>query len=322
METIVLKEQYTVIKEIGSGAFGKVYMVEDRKTKNKYAVKRILKKSLDENEYLHQAFWKELEVMRICECENSVRLVEHFFSSNYYNIVMELCDTDLEIVLNKRGKGFSEEEVRILMKQLNNVFQIMNKENIIHRDLKLRNIMVVMAKEGGINPYYPLQFCSKLSDFGFSKVMEDDITRTKLGTPATMAPEIMMGKNYTNKADLWSIGIITYQLLFKTLPFRARSEQELLNNILNNKGIKIPEGYKISDTLLDLLKSLLQIDPNVRISWKNYFDHPFFKEVVNNSIMSLEKVRNCFTFLILVRGEIYSSKKTVRRVHRIQNHKS
>ena len=292
VEGIVLKEQYNVLKEIGSGAFGKVYMVDDIKSKSKLAIKRINKKELEENDYLHQAFWKELEIMRKCESDFSVKLIEHFLSTNYYNIVMELCDTDLEIVLNKRNKGFSEDEVKILLKQLNNVFEIMDKENIIHRDLKLRNIMVTFIKENQSNPYFPLNFISKLSDFGFSKVMEDDITKTKLGTPATMAPEIMMNKTYSKKADLWSIGIITYQLMFKTLPFKARSEKELLNNILNNKGIKIPDGMKISDLLFDLLKNLLQVDPNLRYSWKQYFEHPFFNTDITIIPNPIEKVIN------------------------------
>jgi serine/threonine-protein kinase ULK2 len=304
VEGIVLKDQYNLLKEIGSGSFGKVYMVEDSKSpsKNTYAIKRINKKDLEENEYLHQAFWKELDVMRKCECENSVKLIEHFVSSNCYNIVMELCDTDLEIVLNKRSRGFPEEEVRILLQQLNNVFAIMERENIIHRDLKLRNIMVVFSNKqncGGIeknqhSQNQPLNFMAKLSDFGFSKVMDDDITRTKLGTPATMAPEILMNKNYTKKADMWSIGIITYQLLFKTLPFKARNEKELLSNILNHKGIKIPDGYKISETLYDLLKNLLQVDPKDRLTWKQYFEHPFFNESLLISPSNFEKVSKNF----------------------------
>ena len=126
MEAIILKDQYSIIKEIGNGSFGKVFMVEDLKAKQKYAVKRINKKTIESNEYLHQAFWKELEVMKKCECENSVKLVEHFLSSNFYNIVMELCDTDLEVVLNKRNIGFSEEEVKSILKQLNNVFNFFN----------------------------------------------------------------------------------------------------------------------------------------------------------------------------------------------------
>jgi serine/threonine protein kinase len=290
----IIKDEYEVIKEIGSGAFGKVYMVEHLKTKERLALKRINKKELDESEYLYKAFWKELDVMKRCECYNSVKLVENFITSNFYNIAMELCDTDLDIVLNKRNKGFSEDEVRVLLKQLNTVFNIMDKENIIHRDLKLRNIMVIHVKENSLNPHYPLTFVAKLSDFGFSKIMEDDITKTKLGTPATMAPEIMQNKNYSKKADLWSIGVIIYQLLFKTLPFKARSEKELLNCILNSKGIKIPDGYRISDILFDLLKNLLKVDPSERFSWKQYFEHPFFNNNISMLPSPLEKVNKFF----------------------------
>lgn len=277
VEGTLLKDQYLVIKEIGNGAFGKVYMAEDKVSKSKLAIKRIMRKELTENDYLYKAFWKELQVMKRCECNNSVKLIENFESSNYYNIVMELCDTDLEQVLNLRQKGFNEKELKIILIQLNNVFKVMEKENIIHRDLKLRNIMVKYDE----NLKDEINFECKLSDFGFSKVMEDDITRTKLGTPATMAPEIMQNKHYTNKADLWSVGIIIYQLLFKSLPFRARNEHDLLNNILNNSGIVIPENYNISEDLFKLIKSLLQVDPNKRISWKQYFEHYYFNTSLN-----------------------------------------
>lgn len=290
-EGSILKDLYQINKEIGSGSFGKILMVENLKTNEKLAVKRIAKKHLLENEYLYQAFWKELEVMKICECEYSVKLIEHFLSTNFYNIVMELCDTDLEIVLNKRSRGFSEMQVREILLQLNQVFKIMDKENIIHRDLKLRNIMVTFNKNFPQNNDMFIDFKSKLSDFGFSKVMDDDITRTKLGTPATMAPEILMNKNYTKKADLWSIGIITYQLLFKMLPFRARNEKELLNNILINKGIKILEGYKISSQLMHLIKNLLQIDPENRLTWKDYFQHPFFQENIISTIENSQSLK-------------------------------
>ena len=116
MEEVILKDQYKMVKEIGSGAFGKVYMIEDITNKMKYAVKRILTKELEDNEYLFQAFWKELDIMKICNCENSVKLKEHFQTSNYYNIVMELCDTDLEAVLNKKPRGFNEEEIKNILK--------------------------------------------------------------------------------------------------------------------------------------------------------------------------------------------------------------
>ena len=73
-----------------------------------------------------------------------------------------------------------------------------------------------------------INFIPKLCDFGFAKVLEGDITQTKLGTPATMAPEILKNEDYNSKCDLWSLGVIIYQLLFKCLPFPGRNDKDLL----------------------------------------------------------------------------------------------
>ena len=293
----IIKDQFRLIKEIGKGSFGYVYLVEDVKNNNKkYALKRIHSNKLNESEYLLKAFKLELEVMKKCECENSVVLVEFFQTTHFHNIVMELCEGDLDSILKLRESGFTEDELKNILLQLNNVFRIMNKENIIHRDLKLKNILYVASdynldlglKKGGLNLSEEMSekisnvkenILIKLTDFGFSKVLDEDITSTKLGTPATMAPEIMMhtNKGYTNKVDLWSIGVISYQLLFKRLPFTGFNEQDLLNNI-KTKQLTFPPAKKLSDSCRDLLIKLLQIDPEQRISWKEYYEHPFFKE--------------------------------------------
>ena len=296
----IIKDQYKLIKDIGKGSFGYVYLVEDTKNNNKqYAIKRIHSSKLLESEYLLKAFKLELEVMKKCECDNSVQLIEFFQTSHFHNIVMELCEGDLDSILKTKETGFSEEEVRNILLQLNNVFKIMNRENIIHRDLKLKNILYSV-----INPNIDLnlkkglnlsdeyndkannklatksdKLTVKLTDFGFSKILDEDITSTKLGTPATMAPEIMMNvnKGYTNKADLWSIGVILYQLLFKKLPFTGNNEHDLLNNI-KTKTLAFPVTKKLSDNCRELLVKLLQVDPDVRLNWKDYYEHPFFKD--------------------------------------------
>lgn len=283
----VLKEQYRILKEIGSGAFGKVYMAEDVQDKNKrYAVKRIPKQKIYQNEYLKFALEKELEIMKCCACENSVLFIEYFETINNYNIIMELCDNDLDYILFRRPKGFSEDELRIILLQLKNVFEIMDQKNIIHRDLKLTNIMIcyINKNETGEKKYIPSNFIVKLADFGFSKILEEDITCTHLGTPATMAPEVMMKKNYCKKADIWSLGIIMYQLLYKKLPFNAKNESELLKLILNSTGFIIPEGYTISPCFDNLLKNVLQKDIALRFSWKEFYEHDFFTKYNPNSL--------------------------------------
>ena len=195
-------------KKIGSGSFGDVFMGTLRNTGEKIAVKRVKKATLKKyGDYLIKAFWKEIENMKLCECENSIRLIQTMESENNYNIVMELCDTDLLIHLNKSPVPFTVDEVRDTFSKLNNVFKIMQKHNIIHRDLKLGNILIKYTDET------KKVFIPKLSDYGFSKDLNDNnYTATHLGTPATMAPEIMMNMPYDAESDLWSIGVMMYQL--------------------------------------------------------------------------------------------------------------
>lgn len=268
---------YPLKKEIGSGSYGKVYQAYSNKTKTDVAIKRVLKKDIKSNDYLYKAFWKELEIMKKCECPNTVKYIDFIESVNNYNIVMELCDSDLDIILNKTTTGFKAEEVKRILIQLNNVFAIMAQEHIMHRDLKLKNILIKFIDET------KTAFTVKLSDFGFSKVCEGDTTGTKLGTPVTMAPEIIRQENYTSKADLWSIGVMVYQLLFKELPFRGRNEKAIYQMIMQGPPKMMP-----SDPLLkDLLLRLLTVDPNLRISWEEYFNHPFFQ----NSVLQVYELK-------------------------------
>ena len=255
---------YNLKREIGHGSFGRVYLGEDQKTKELYAIKRVDKRQLQQSQYLEKAFWKEVEIMKKIQSPYSVKLYNVLTSLHYYNMVEELCDGDLYTELMKRPNGFSTEEVRRIMIQLNDAFAQMQKHKIVHRDLKVQNVFIKYTKRP--------EFDVKLGDYGFSKELSDDITATKLGTPITMAPEILMNRAYTSKADLWSIGVIIYHLLFKDLPFKGRNEVMILQNILHNNIPRNP-----TDQLLnDLIHRLLVVDPRERITWKDYFAHPFF----------------------------------------------
>ena len=255
---------YNLKKEIGYGSFWRVYLGEDPKTKELYAIKRVDKRQLQQSQYLEKAFWKEVEIMRKIQSPYSVKLYNVLTSLHYYNMVEELCDGDLYTELMKRPNGFSTEEVRRIMIQLNDAFAQMQKHKIVHRDLKVQNVFIKYTKRP--------EFDVKLGDYGFSKELSDDITATKLGTPITMAPEILMNRAYTSKVDLWSIGVLIYHLLFKDLPFKGINEVMILQNILHNNIPRNP-----TDQLLnDLIHRLLVVDPKKRITWKDYFAHPFF----------------------------------------------
>ena len=191
--------------ELGAGTFGKVYSGYLKSNGMKIAFKRISKKKISSygqySQYLLDALKKEFECMKMCNCENSVRVYNFLETGNNYNFVMELCDNDLSNELKKRPNGFDVDEVRNIMSQLNNAFKKMVEHNIIHRDLKLGNILITYTDET------KTKFKPKLCDYGFSKVLNDSFTQTHLGTPATMAPEIMSTRQYQNIEDARTTGV-------------------------------------------------------------------------------------------------------------------
>ena len=152
--------------------------------------------------------------------------------------------------------------------QIMNGFRELHKYKIMHRDFKLANIF--------LNDDQVV-----IGDFGFAKSGADMAT-TKLGTPLTMAPELLNANhnlNYTNKADLWSIGVCFYQMLFGGPPFKVTSMNELQQKVKTQSGdnLTFDKNVVISDQCKNLLKSLMQANPNNRIEWKDFFKHPVFE---------------------------------------------
>lgn len=137
----------------------------------------------------------------------------------------------------------------------------------MHRDFKLANIFLDGKQ-------------ITIGDFGFAKAGVD-VATTKLGTPYNMSPEIIFSNGrtpYTSKADLWSIGVVYFQMLFGRLPFKALTMDELKQEIRSKSGknLQFPANILVSEESKSLLKEMLEFDPITRISWKKFFNHPLF----------------------------------------------
>ena len=221
--------------------------------------------------------------MKICSNNNSVKCYEYFINDEYFIIIMELCDENLSKLLNERfkkyNKGFNPEEIFEIMKQLNNAFKIMKENNIIHRNLKLENILIKYNDKEHKN------FTIKLSGYGYSKRLESlsQYCKSFVGTIIYMAPEILKlkeGEEYNYKCDLWSIGIIIYRLLYLKSPFPGEEEEAIIKNIdkLGNKILKKTGNEELDD----LIKKLLEKEPSKRLDWDKYLNHPFFNRFRNN----------------------------------------
>ena len=195
--------------------------------------------------------------MKNSKSSYSVEYYDYYYDNNYYYIVMEKCDEDLNSFIEKYKGRISESLIRSILLQLNEAFKIMLSNNIIHRDLKPQNILIKYVSQNN--------FIVKISDFGLSREFFNKSFSTHAGTPLYMAPEIYNTNiNYMPiKCDLWAIGVIIYKLKFNELNF------SLYQGIIPKKF----DNYLLDD----LVKRLIVVDPNKRISWNDYFNHPFFK---------------------------------------------
>ena len=288
-EIVHIKDDYKKFYEkkglLGKGQYGKVYKGMNKETKEMRALK--VMEIYDEEDKFMNLINNELNNMKICsnENENSVRIYECFHFEHKFTLVMELCDNSLQKILDEKKEGFTCQEIYDIMSQLNNTFKIMYENKIIHRDIKLDNIVVKYIKE---NKDSKINYIVKLTDYGVSKQLMTTLGKTYVGTPLTMAPEIIGGegvKDYDNKCDLWSIGIIIYQLFFKDYPYKGLTPVAVYNQIKNrgNKWLKSTQN----NILDNLIRSLLIKEPSKRINYEQYFNHPFFKpNLYKNKISS------------------------------------
>lgn len=258
--------KYMLTALLGRGQFGEIYLsylIEDR---SKYfAIKCVSKRKIASGRKFKELFESEVIIMSSINHPNVLQLIELHESANNYYIVMDFCNKgDLDGYLRKR-RHLSEREAIYFFKQIMNGFRALHRAKVMHRDVKLANILLH-------------DDIVKIGDFGFAKMGVDE-TGTTLGTPITQAPELYsMKEKYTSKADLWSLGVCYYQMLFGEFPFDGNSIEMLKRRALDFSGnnLTFPDHPVISQESRNLIVSLLQPKPKNRIDWFDFFNHPLF----------------------------------------------
>jgi len=239
-----------------------------------------------QNDNFYALIQREIDIQRSVKSEHVVRVIDSARSANNFYIFTDLCEGgDLEKKL-KKGHIFTEEEACEIIRQITDAFIAMG--NIMHRDIKPANIL--LTKGGKI----------KVADFGFAKVVDGidkhiRVRHTLLGTPLYMPPQILNDMSYTPKCDIWSTGILFYELLFGRTPWTGISIKNLSENILT-KPLYFPKDIKhIQPETRDLLERMLEYDETHRISWEEIWVHPAtnFKVIKNpqNHIQMREQPR-------------------------------
>ena len=290
------KKKYITQKLLGVGTYGQVFLVQNKYTKEYFAMKEIPKTSedlLSDNEIMD-----EIEILKNLDHPDIVRITEFYNTENSYYLINEYCKYGelYEQVKNE----FSETQIAVMFRQILSGIAYLHSNNIIHRDLKLENILISDI-EKSITTNEDL-FLVKIIDFGTAKIFDKNkIPRAIVGSIYYIAPEVIL-KKYGKECDMWSLGVILYMFIVGHAPFDGRSNRDIMEKIKGGKYLKNEKRWKkASNEVKDLINKLLVLEPEKRLTAFEALRHPWFK-VSNSNILynniSKEEVLNCISNLL------------------------
>ncbi|KAL2806544.1 serine/threonine-protein kinase 33 isoform b [Daubentonia madagascariensis] len=267
-----IEEIYTFGRILGQGSFGMVIEATDKETETKWAIKKVNKEKAGSSAV--KLLEREVNILKSVKHEHIIHLEQIFETPKKMYLVMELCeDGELKEILDRKGH-FSENETRWIIQSLASAIAYLHSNDIVHRDLKLENIMV---KSSFIDDNNELNLNIKVTDFGLAVKKQgrsEAMLQTTCGTPIYMAPEVINAHDYSQQCDIWSIGVIMYILLCGEPPFLASSEDKLFELIRKGElHFENPIWDSISDCAKSVLKQLMKVDPAHRITAKELLDN-------------------------------------------------
>lgn len=278
--------KFNAIKMIGKGSFARVYLVEDKDTKAKYAVKAFSKEYLMSQSKGKESLMNEIEIMQMVHHPNIMNLQELHESKNSIYLVLELLEGGELFNYVSSKNSISVAEICRVMRCLLEALSYLSDKKILHRDLKPENM--ILKEKGDLG-----NATLKLVDFGLATVADvPEYLFKRCGTPGYVAPEIINAPSnenihYTSKCDVFSAGVIFYILLTGKSPFDGKSFQEILNqNKLCKIDFKNPK-LKKNPHVLELLVKMLEVNPIKRISAREALADEFFRHYDPNGASTL-----------------------------------
>nr|XP_006203557.2 serine/threonine-protein kinase 33 isoform X1 [Vicugna pacos] len=267
-----IQEIYTFGRILGQGSFGMVIEAIDKETETKWAIKKVNKEKAGRSAV--KLLEQEVNILKSVKHQHIIHLEQVFETPKKMYLVMELCeDGELKEILDRKGH-FSENETKWIIRSLASAIAYLHNKDIVHRDLKLENIMV---KSSFIDANDEMNLNIKVTDFGLAVKKQgrsEAMLQTTCGTPIYMAPEVINAHDYSQQCDIWSIGVIMYILLCGEPPFMASSEEKLFELIRKGElNFKKSVWDSISDSAKSVLKQLMKVDPAHRITAKELLDN-------------------------------------------------
>jgi calcium-dependent protein kinase len=268
-----IKDHYEIISQIGKGGYSKVFEVRNKTTNAIRACKYISKAKM--NEKTLKRTLREINMLKKLDHPNIIKLYEVYESKNSIYLIMEKCnggelfDNIIEHIT--KGKMYSEKQVSEIISQILSAINYCHKNGICHRDLKPENILL-LNKENENEENNKI----KIIDFGLSQYISDKKLNSRVGTAYYVSPEVLSGE-YTQKCDVWSIGIILCVLLTGEPPFNGANDSIIYNKIKNYNYHFSNKWRYISDEAKDLVSHML-VPENIRFDINQVISHPWFKK--------------------------------------------
>lgn len=262
-----ITSDYEFIKEIGSGAFSKVYKARHKLSKALRCVKKLSKKDLTEEE--KEKLIEEVSILKTLDHPNILKVLEFYQNEKYFFIVTEYLEGGELFDRIMEAQSFTEETAVATMEQIMSAVVYLHKHGFIHRDLKPENIIFETK-----DPNSKI----KVIDFGTSCSYEKgNKLKKKLGTPYYIAPEVLK-RNYDEKCDVWSSGVIMYILLCGYPPFNGPNDKVIFQRVVEGKFSFPEEDWSgISKQAKDLIKKMLCYDTAKRAGAQECLMHEWFK---------------------------------------------
>jgi serine/threonine protein kinase len=272
-----LGDYYTMTNEVlGQGYFAVVKVGIDKTTGERVAIKVVNKELVEREETLNN----EIDILSKVDHENIVRMHAIFDTEEHLFIVMELMEGgELYEEIIQRSV-FSEKDSAVIVKQLLEALTYLHAQGIVHRDLKLENLL--LHKKG--------ELTVKLADFGLSRLFKPGSQMyTACGTPFYVAPDILLATDesgYGPNVDMWAVGVLLYILLSGRLPFSGDNDDDLFRAIMEGDLVwKSPQFDEVSEEAKDLISHLIVVDTDKRYNAEQALQHPFIQN--NNNTKPL-----------------------------------
>jgi calcium/calmodulin-dependent protein kinase I len=263
-------EIYKISEVLGSGSFSLVKLAINQVTKQKVAVKIMDKKRMNSSRL--ESARTEIEIMKICQHPNIIHFIDSYENEDFIYIFMEYCEGGTFFDFLKKRNFILKEElaVSIVHKMCMAVYYF-HSYGITHRDLKPENILMTSKKDDAD---------IRILDFGLGKIIgPNEKCSEPYGTIIYCAPEIILDYPYTKNVDSWSLGIITYIILYGRLPFWDKDRSKLSSKITKANPVYKPYGnIHISEEAKNFIQNLLIKDQYKRMSIKQALEHKWFQK--------------------------------------------